>query len=122
MEAVINYKWVPARNYFLQLFFRYILYSACFVTLVGCYVGHVETTGHLRNFFVFLFSAFYYLGGYLLLVEYNQAKHHTWRKYLNLFNIVDLSSIVISLVIMSVFVITSFKLSNGFADAQLPKA
>ncbi|CAG8544091.1 966_t:CDS:2 [Funneliformis mosseae] len=45
MEAVINYKWRPARNYFLRLFFMYILFAACFATICGNYVAHSEITG-----------------------------------------------------------------------------
>ncbi|PKK73100.1 hypothetical protein RhiirC2_741470, partial [Rhizophagus irregularis] len=69
MAAAINYKWGPTRNYFLGNFFRYILFAACFAALVGCYLGHVEATGHLYNLLVFLFILFYYSGVYLFLVE-----------------------------------------------------
>ncbi|GET65906.1 uncharacterized protein OCT59_016863 [Rhizophagus irregularis] len=89
MEAAINYKWVPTRNYFLRVFFIYILFAACFAALVGCYLGHVETTGHLRNFLVFLFILFYYS---------------------------DLASVVISTAMVSVYITPSFKLTNAFAD------
>uniref|UniRef100_U9TF23 Ion transport domain-containing protein n=1 Tax=Rhizophagus irregularis (strain DAOM 181602 / DAOM 197198 / MUCL 43194) TaxID=747089 RepID=U9TF23_RHIID len=89
MAAAINYKWGPTRNYFLGNFFRYILFAACFAALVGCYLGHVEATGHLYNLLVFLFILFYYS---------------------------DLASVVISLVLVSVYVTPSFRLSNAFAD------
>ncbi|CAG8716744.1 12529_t:CDS:10 [Rhizophagus irregularis] len=77
MAAAINYKWGPTRNYFLGNFFRYILFAACFAALVGCYLGHVEATGHLYNLLVFLFILFYYSGVYLFLVECIQLRHHT---------------------------------------------
>ncbi|PKC61787.1 hypothetical protein RhiirA1_523603 [Rhizophagus irregularis] len=116
MEAAINYKWVPTRNYFLRVFFIYILFAACFAALVGCYLGHVETTGHLRNFLVFLFILFYYSGIYLFLVEYRQFQHHGWRHYVDFFNFVDLASVVISTAMVSVYITPSFKLTNAFAD------
>ncbi|CAI2190283.1 12320_t:CDS:10, partial [Funneliformis geosporum] len=46
MEAVINYKWRPARNYFLRLFLMYILFAVCFATICGNYVAHSEATGY----------------------------------------------------------------------------
>ncbi|CAB4404217.1 unnamed protein product [Rhizophagus irregularis] len=116
MAAAINYKWGPTRNYFLGNFFRYILFAACFAALVGCYLGHVEATGHLYNLLVFLFILFYYSGVYLFLVECIQLRHHSWRYYLDFFNFVDLASVVISLVLVSVYVTPSFRLSNAFAD------
>ncbi|GES86409.1 hypothetical protein GLOIN_2v865196 [Rhizophagus clarus] len=71
MDAAINYKWTPAKNYFLRIFFTYVLYASCFAALAGCYLGHVEAT--------------------------------------------DLASVVIPLVLVSVYVTPKFKLSNAFA-------
>jgi hypothetical protein len=116
MEAAINYKWGPTKNYFLRVFITYFLYAACFAALVGCYLGHIEATGHLRNFLVFIFILFYYSGVYLILVEWRQFQHHGWIHYLDFFNFVDLASVVTSLVMVSVYITPKFKLSNAFAD------
>ncbi|CAB4389248.1 unnamed protein product [Rhizophagus irregularis] len=116
MEAAVNYKWIPTRNYYFRIFVTYILFAACFAALVGCYLGHAEATGHLRNFLVFLFILFYYSGIYLFLVECRQCQHHSWRYYLDFFNFVDLASIVTSIVMVSVYITPSFKKSNAFAD------
>ncbi|GBB99153.1 hypothetical protein RclHR1_03430014 [Rhizophagus clarus] len=116
IEAAINYKWGPAKKYFLRLFFTYILFATCFAALAGCYLGHIEATGHLRDFLVFIFVLFYYSGIYLFSVEIIQFLHHSWRHYLDFFNFVDLASVVFSLVLISVYVTPTFKLSNAFAD------
>ena len=105
-----------AKRYYFIFFFTYILYAACFAALVGCYLGHVEATGHLRNFLFFLFILFYYSGIYLFLVECRQYQSHKWRHYLDFFNFVDLASIVIPFVMTSVYVAPKFHLSNAFAD------
>ncbi|CAI2180600.1 4369_t:CDS:2, partial [Funneliformis geosporum] len=116
MEAVISYKWRPARNYFLRLFFVYILFAACFAIICGTYVAHFEATGYLCNSILFLIVLFYYLGYYLLYVEYRQFEHHGWRRYFNLFNCADLISSVTAIVVMSVCVAPSFNTQKAFAN------
>jgi hypothetical protein len=59
---------------------------------------------------------FYYLGFFLLFVEYRQIEHLGPKDYLQFFNLFDLVAVVLPFVIMSVFVVSSFKFSNGFAD------
>ncbi|CAI2194317.1 9890_t:CDS:2, partial [Funneliformis geosporum] len=75
MEAAVNYKWRPARNYFLRLFVLYILFAACFAAICGTYVAHFEARGYQH-----------------------------------------LTSIVIAIVLMSVYVTPSFDTKNAFAD------
>ncbi|CAG8608668.1 3606_t:CDS:10 [Funneliformis mosseae] len=103
MEAVIDYKWKPARNYFLRLFVLYILFAACFAAICGTYVAHSEATGYRC---------------YLLVVEYRQFEHHGWRYYFKLFNCVDLASVVVAVVVMSVHVTPSFDTKNAFANVE----
>ncbi|CAI2180789.1 4173_t:CDS:2 [Funneliformis geosporum] len=117
MEAVINYKWRPARNYFLQLFFMYILFATSFAIICGTYVAHFEATGYTCKFLLFQIILFYYLGYYLLVVEYKQLDHYGWRHYFKFFNCVDLVSIVTAIVIMSIYVTPSFSIENAFASA-----
>jgi hypothetical protein len=53
MEAAINYRWIPARNYFLRLYSIFILYATCFAIICEFYLSHAEMTGNLNNFFFF---------------------------------------------------------------------
>ncbi|CAG8644699.1 3160_t:CDS:2, partial [Funneliformis mosseae] len=101
MEATINQRWYPARNYFLQLYFQFILYATCFAVLCEFYLSHVEITGKLN--------------------QYTQLEHHGWKRYFEFFNFFDLLSTILPLVIMSTYIITSFKFSNGFADVITTK-
>ncbi|PKY27321.1 hypothetical protein RhiirB3_473421 [Rhizophagus irregularis] len=41
MEAAINYRWVPARNYFLRLYVLFILYATCYAVVCGFYLSHI---------------------------------------------------------------------------------
>jgi len=115
MEAVIDYKWRPVRNYALKIFVLYILFAACFAAICGTYVAHLEATGHLCNFLLFLIVLFYSLGYYLLGVEYRQLEHHG-RHYFDFFNCIDLASIIIAIIVMSVYVTPTFSTENTFAN------
>ncbi|CAB5290981.1 unnamed protein product [Rhizophagus irregularis] len=116
MEAAINYRWVPARNYFLRLYVLFILYATCYAVVCGFYLSHVRMTGHLNNFIFVLIIYLYYLGFFLIFVEYRQLVHLGWKNYSNFFNIFDLFAIISPLFVLSVFIIKSYKFSNGFAD------
>jgi hypothetical protein len=116
MEAAINYRWVPARNYFLRLYIYFILYATCFAVVCGFYLSHVIMTGHLNNFIFIVIIYFYYLGFFLIFVEYRQLVHLGWKDYFQFFNLFDLLAIISPLVVMSLFITSSFKFSNGFAD------
>ncbi|CAB5209614.1 unnamed protein product [Rhizophagus irregularis] len=116
MEAAINYRWVPARNYFLRLYVLFILYATCYAVVCGFYLSHVRMTGHLNNFIFVLIIYLYYLGFFLIFVEYRQLVHLGWKNYINFFNIFDLFAIISPLFVLSVFIIKSYKFSNGFAD------
>ncbi|CAG8576470.1 6087_t:CDS:2 [Funneliformis mosseae] len=54
--------------------------------------------------------------GYLLIVELKQFIHYGWRHYFNLFNIVDLISVVIAIIVMSIYAAPSFSSKDAFAN------
>ncbi|GBC05563.1 hypothetical protein RclHR1_00630010 [Rhizophagus clarus] len=116
MEAAIKYRWIPARNYFLRLYVFFILYATCFAIICEFYLSHVRITGNLNTFIFLLIIYFYYLGFFLIFVEYRQLIHLGWKNYITFFNLFDLLALVSPLVVMTVFVTSSFKFSNGFAD------
>jgi hypothetical protein len=121
IEAAINYKWPSARNYFLRLFSIYILFAICFAAICGIYVAHLEATEHLCNFLLFLIIIFYYSGCYLLVVELTQIRHRGLRHYLDFFNFVDLTSAIVAIVVMSVYIAPSFSTENTFANVVTTK-
>ncbi|CAG8521298.1 1275_t:CDS:2 [Funneliformis mosseae] len=51
-----------------------------------------------------------------VMEAYRQFQHHDWRYYFKLFNCIDLASIVVAVVIMSVYVTPSFDTKNAFAN------
>ncbi|CAG8578963.1 9425_t:CDS:2, partial [Acaulospora morrowiae] len=116
MEAVINYKWQEARNYFQSLFFIFLVYAACFGIVSWAYITHVSATGVYRNLMVFVIALFYYLAYYLFVVEVQQFLLHGIRKYFNIFNFFDLISLVAPVVVMSIMVSTSFQFEDAFGS------
>ncbi|GES86406.1 hypothetical protein GLOIN_2v1725332 [Rhizophagus clarus] len=83
MEAVVNYKWVQQEIISLE-FFLDIFCSHSVCNLVGCYLGHIEAT------------------------EYRQCQYYGWKYWQDLFNWVDLISVVTSLVLVSVYITPAF--------------
>src|SRR4051794_1007602 len=118
MEAIIDFRWKAARNYFLQIFFAFVAYAVCFGVIVWAYMSKLEATGNLITFLMCVIGCFYYLAYYLIAVELKQAWHHGLRESLNVSNLFDIVSIVTPCVIMSIFVASSFQLSDGFAHVE----
>jgi hypothetical protein len=118
MEAIIDFRWRQARNYFLQIFLAFIAYAVCFGVISWAYMSKLEATGNLRTFLVCVMMCFYYLAYYLIAVEVKQAWHHGLRASLNVSNLFDIISIMTPCVVMSIFVASSFQLSDGFAQVQ----
>ncbi|CAG8520212.1 12570_t:CDS:2 [Acaulospora morrowiae] len=116
MEAVINYKWQDARNYFQSLFFIFMVYAVCFGIVSWAYITHVSAEGVYRNLIVFIIALFYYLAYYLFAVEVQQFLLHGIGKYFNIFNFFDLISLVAPVVVMSIMVATSFQFEDAFGS------
>ena len=117
IEAVIDFRWRAARNYFLQIFFAFVAYAVCFGVIVWAYMSRLEATGNTRIFLICVMVCFYYLAYYLIAVEVKQAWHHGTRESLTLSNLFDIISIVTPCVVMSIFVANSFQ-SDGFGQVE----
>ncbi|PKC74072.1 hypothetical protein RhiirA1_517046 [Rhizophagus irregularis] len=60
-------------------------------------------------------------GCYLLVVELMQIRHRGLRHYLDFFNFVDLTSAIVAIVVMSVYIAPSFSTENTFANVVTTK-
>ncbi|GBC02112.1 hypothetical protein RclHR1_04460002 [Rhizophagus clarus] len=116
MEAVIDFRWRRARNYFLQLLLAFIAYAVCFGVISWAYMSKLEATGNLRTFLICVFIIWLII--YLIAVEIKQAWHHGIRSSLNVSNLFDIISIITPCIVMSIFVASSFQLSDGFGAVQ----
>jgi hypothetical protein len=93
-EAIIDFRWRKARNYFFQLFLRFLIFNFCFDYVSWAYINYgVSSEGH-RNLLVVILVIFYYLAIYLFATEMIQLYYHGSRKYFNVFNIFDIISTI----------------------------
>jgi hypothetical protein len=93
-EAIIDFRWRKARNYFFQLFLRFLIFNFCFDYVSWAYINYgVSSEGH-RNLLVVILVIFYYLAIYLFATEMIQLYYHGPRKYFNVFNIFDIISTI----------------------------
>ncbi|CAB4389950.1 unnamed protein product [Rhizophagus irregularis] len=117
-EAVIDFRWQKARNFFFFLFLRFLVFAFCFIFISWKYLNHDVISWKLRNFLFALILIFYYLSTYLLATELIQLYFHGPRKYFgDIFNSFDICSILLPMIVMSIM-LQHFKLSDGFASVE----
>jgi hypothetical protein len=114
-EAVIDFCWLKARPFFFFLFLRFLVFAICFILVSWAYLGHSTIIN--ENFLVVLIIIFYCLAIYLFTTELIQLHHKGLRKYFSIFNIFDVLSIVIPVIMMSIM-LKNFQLSNGFESIE----
>ncbi|CAG8453561.1 13580_t:CDS:10 [Rhizophagus irregularis] len=117
-EAVIDFRWPQARNFFFFLFLRFLVFAFCYIFVSWEYLSHEVISGKFRNFLVALIFIFYYLAAYLLITEFIELYFHGHRKYFNdIFNYFDVFSILLPVIVMSIM-LRSFRFSDGFESVE----
>ncbi|RHZ80018.1 hypothetical protein Glove_139g242 [Diversispora epigaea] len=102
--AVLDFKWSAARRYFIRHIIIYILYAiSCTITIVSySFNGESKIVNLFKidSDIVFTISLFVYLytGWYLIVTEIVQFNREGWYRYINVYNMVDLASVLIPLV------------------------
>jgi hypothetical protein len=115
-EAVINFRWQKSKNFFILLFFRFLIFAICFVLVSRSYLNHGTTIN--RNFLLALIIIFYYLAIYQFITEVLQLIYRGPKKYFgDIFNLFDIISIVLSVTMMSLM-LKSFQFSDGFKNVK----
>jgi hypothetical protein len=116
IEAVIDFRWQKARNFFTSLFIRFIILSTCFGIVSWAYLNHsVIING---NFLFALIVIFYYLAFFQLVTEALQFHYRGFKKYWgDLFNSFDIISTVLSGTVMSIM-LKNFQFSDGFESIE----
>jgi hypothetical protein len=115
-EAVINFRWQKARNFFFFLFIRFLISAICFETVSWEYLNRNSDIN--INFLAASIIIFYYLAIYQFVTEMLQLNYRGPKKYFGeIFNFVDMISIILSVTTMSMMV-KHFKFSNGFGSVE----
>jgi len=116
-EAVINFCWPKARNFFLFLFLRFFIFGICFGFISWRYIIH--SAEEIQNILVPSIFIFYYLAIYLFITKMVQLHYYGIRKFFSVtFNYFDIVSIVIPVAVMSRLLKQAFKFSDGFGSVE----
>ncbi|RHZ70487.1 hypothetical protein Glove_271g80 [Diversispora epigaea] len=100
--AVLDFKWSSARRYFIRHIIMYILYAiSCITVIPHSFNGELK----LVNFFktdsriILTISLLVYLytGWYLIVTEIVQLKREGLHRYINIYNIFDIVSLLLPL-------------------------
>ncbi|PKC01166.1 hypothetical protein RhiirA5_427142 [Rhizophagus irregularis] len=114
IEAVINFRWKKARNYFFSLFLRFLVFAICFGLISWAYLNHNTIIN--QNFLFLLIILFYYLAIYLLITDFLKFLYLGYKIYLNrIYYIFGVISIIFAVIIMSI-IIQDFRFSDGFGS------
>lgn len=106
MEAVINSRWSQTKQYLLISLIYYIIFLVLFSVLSWLYLNNDINDKH-KYYFLIMILIFYYSGIYLLLIEIIQMIKYKG-KYFTLFNIFDLCSVILGMIIFSIILANSF--------------
>jgi hypothetical protein len=90
IEACIEFKWMTSRNHFLWRLLTFIIFSVIVYISDKFYVDYKIT--------ILILVVFFYLGYHFLVIEIAQFINEGRKKYLNIYNVFDVGSIIISIV------------------------
>lgn len=110
MEAVINSRWRQTKKYWMIPLIYYIVFLVLFSVLSWFYLSDINDKN--KYYFLIMVVVFYYSGIYLLLIEIMQMIKYRG-KYFTLFNMFDLCSIILGIIIFSIILANSFSKING---------
>ncbi|CAG8619579.1 7145_t:CDS:2 [Cetraspora pellucida] len=118
LGAVINWMWYSSKSYWSRTLYSFILYFLIYSIISWAYIAHLQITGALQHFPIMtIIVLFYYLSYNHIAIELSQLYHN--KKYFSdLFNLVDLSSLIIPICIFSYILINYYTFDSGFKNAE----
>ncbi|CAG8456684.1 7996_t:CDS:2 [Diversispora eburnea] len=101
--AVLDFKWSAARRYFIRHIFIYIFYAISYTVTITSYSFKGESK--IVNLFkvssnillTICVLVYLYTGWYLIVTEIVQFKREGWSRYMNVYNMFDLLSVLLPL-------------------------
>jgi hypothetical protein len=107
MEAVITSRWEQTKNYWMIPLLLYIIFLFLFSYLSQLLLRDSEYKNHSEPVLMIIVGLFYYSGIYLLIVDFMKMRKYK-SKYFTIFNIFDLCSIVLGVIVFTLILIKSF--------------
>ncbi|CAG8488069.1 1961_t:CDS:2 [Diversispora eburnea] len=97
--AVLDFKWPAARQYFIRHIILYLLYVISFVITLGSYSSKITYLFKMESDIILKISLFvyFYTGWYLIVTEIVQLKREGLSRYVNIYNMFDLGSLLLPL-------------------------
>ncbi|RHZ80208.1 hypothetical protein Glove_139g191 [Diversispora epigaea] len=89
--AVLDFKWSAARRYFVRHFVMYLFYAISFGITVIPYSFKGESITILK----ISLCVYLYTGWYLIVTEIVHLKREGWYRYINIYSIFDLGSLLL---------------------------
>ncbi|CAB4379754.1 unnamed protein product [Rhizophagus irregularis] len=112
VEAVITSRWEQTKNYWMTPLLIYSTFLAIFAYLPPFFLdGNDELGGSIYIINLINMGIFYYAGLYLLIAEFMQMKKYK-TEYFTLFNIFDLCSILLGIIVFTLIIVKSFDETN----------
>ncbi|RIB20410.1 hypothetical protein C2G38_2080833, partial [Gigaspora rosea] len=119
MGAVINWMWYSSKFYWPRTLYIFALYFLAYSIISWAYIAHIEITGALQHILIIItIVLFYYLSYYHIVVEFKQFRRKRKQYYLDLFNLVDLLSLIIPIFILSYVLIRYYSFDDGFKSVE----
>ncbi|PKC62832.1 hypothetical protein RhiirA1_457209 [Rhizophagus irregularis] len=113
MEAVITLRWKQTKYYWM---ISLLFYSTFLILFAFSVINDDDLIETENDFFIILdriyMGIFYYAGIYLLIIEFMQMKKYK-TEYFKIFNIFDLCSIMLGIIVFTLISIKSFDETNG---------
>ncbi|CAG8729898.1 1909_t:CDS:2 [Rhizophagus irregularis] len=100
IEAVINSRWYQAMAYWIGPLSLYTIFFILFASL-PVFINNKTEMYKISE--IIGFAIFYYIGIYLLMIEFMQIRKYKI-KYITIFNIFNLSSIILGIIVFSLCV------------------
>ncbi|CAG8621252.1 11720_t:CDS:2, partial [Diversispora eburnea] len=116
--AVSAFKWSAARRHYIRHILTYILYAITYTITVVSYSFTGESTsvsnlfqtkssGVIKTLYTFIY---YYSGWYLIATEVVQLKREGWNKYISLYNMFDIASVLFPFAVVVAGILSELEL------------
>ncbi|CAB5346731.1 unnamed protein product [Rhizophagus irregularis] len=107
IEAVMTSRWRQAKIYWTIPLIFYIIFLFLFSFLSQLYLSDNDDKNKYNATFMTMVGIFYYVGIYLLTIEFTELRKYKI-KYLTLFNVFDLCSIILGVIVFTLIFVRSF--------------
>lgn len=113
IEAFMTSRWPETKIYWMVPLVLYFIFLYLFSILSDLYLedNTEENKYNVKN--LIMIVIFYYVGIYLLLIEFMQILKYGVEYYYNIFNLFDLCSFICGLVVFTFIFVKSFNENNG---------